>query len=156
MSPIPYLAYGSLSGPIPLTPAQPTPPPGYNLSTCADVSKSPLWTVSDISFQNYTKGQCRQWYFEDLVCIDPGTPFQPKGLFLNVTVTNEAIKHTITCGLTLSNNPGSLPSAPTRCVGGQFNEIALDITWRGTAPQFDITVDQLWYCLEDPNKNVKP
>jgi hypothetical protein len=90
-----------------------------------------------------------------VICLDP-ISFHPKGVFLNVTVTNKAIEHDITCDLTLSEDPSSVSSGPLRCVGGNFNEIGLDITWTGTAPDFKITVDQLWYCLENPDTNVKP
>lgn len=45
-SPITYLVYGSLSLPIPLTPAQPSPPTGFNAPSCASVGDN-QWTVSE-------------------------------------------------------------------------------------------------------------
>jgi hypothetical protein len=45
-SPITYLAPGSLTLPVLLTPAQPSPPPGYNAPKCANVGAN-QWTISD-------------------------------------------------------------------------------------------------------------
>lgn len=45
-SPITYLAHGSLTLPVPLTPAQPSPPPGYNAPSCANVGRK-QWIISD-------------------------------------------------------------------------------------------------------------
>lgn len=155
-SPIPYLAYGSLTAPVSLTPTQPTPPAGYDASTCADVSSSPLWTITDVSFQNYTVDQCIQWYNPGYICLNPGTPWHAKGQFLNVTVANAALGYSTTCSLTISSDPTSVSSETVRCEGGDFGEIALDITWTGSQPDFTITIDQLWYCLEDPTTNAYP
>jgi hypothetical protein len=37
-----------------------------------------------------------------------------------------------------------------------FNEITLDVTWSGTASNFNLKVEELWYCLENPTTNVNP
>ncbi|KAI0473192.1 hypothetical protein GGR56DRAFT_604082 [Xylariaceae sp. FL0804] len=168
-SPIPWLAYGTLTAPVPLTPAQPGPPPGYNLSTCADVdvdaaAAAPLWTVSGIEFRNYTTSQCEQWYEPEVVCITP-TTFIKKGLYLSATVTNGNIEDTVSCDdLTLSDDPTFFPTTTggvlVHCAGGggAFGEIALDLALTGTPPNadFQLTVAQLWYCLEDPATNAAP
>jgi hypothetical protein len=154
-SPIPYLAYGTLSMPVPLTPAQPSPPPGYSLGSCDYVETTLEWIYSDFTFQNYTKAQCKQWYGEERhLCLDP-PGWRDRGLYLNVTVANAAIEYSITCNLTLSDDTSKLPAA-TRCVGGDFGEIALDISLTGTAPNYQLAVEQLWYCLENPKTNVNP
>jgi hypothetical protein len=46
VSPITYLAQGSLSLPVPLTPTQPSPPFGYDAPTCASVGDD-LWKITD-------------------------------------------------------------------------------------------------------------
>lgn len=137
---------------------QPSPPPGYSLPTCADVSKSPaLFTVTDISFKNVTRTQCKTWY-GTIFCLDPRPPTEVvyAGLYLNLTVRNEAIQHTLSCDLTMPNATAPDVVTPVRCTGGNFNEIALDISMAGTQPQITIAVDQMWYCLENPNQNTKP
>lgn len=93
---------------------------------------------------------------EDLVCIDPPTnDFISRGQHLNLTVTNNAISHKVSCGFKPSYNNYNLPS-PLRCTGGNFNEITLDVTLTGAAPNFALKVEELWYCLENPLTNVNP
>lgn len=154
VSPITYLVYGTLSLPVPLTPAQPSPPPGYLKPSCATVGDD-QWTVTDVSYQNYTKGQCRQWYRPDQICLDPVSGFTSKGIYLNFTVQNNAIEHEITCGF-IPTYQNYEPPTSLRCTGGQFNEITLDVTFSGTAPNFKLEIEELWYCLENPSTNTKP
>lgn len=45
VSPITYLAQGGLTLPVPLTPAQPSPPAGYDAPTCAKVGEG-QWEIS--------------------------------------------------------------------------------------------------------------
>ncbi|KAF2468360.1 uncharacterized protein BDR25DRAFT_373427 [Lindgomyces ingoldianus] len=155
VSPITYLVYGTLSLPVPLTPTQPSPPTGYGAPACASIGKS-QWTVSGISFQNYTKGQCKQWYGEDQYCLDNnGGTFIAKGVHLKLNITNNAISHTVACIF----EPGyydPYPPSTLRCAGGKFNEITLDVTWTGVAPDFGLKVEELWYCLENPDTNDSP
>ncbi|KAF2122998.1 hypothetical protein BDV96DRAFT_639549 [Lophiotrema nucula] len=157
-SPITYLAPGSLVLPVPLTPVQPTPPPGINAPTCADIRKNE-WTVAGVEYRNYTKGQCKQWYGEDQICLDPpvttGTDFVTKGEHLKLNVTNNAISHEVLCSFTPTYYDISIPN-PLRCTGGNFNEITLDVRWSGTAPDFSLKVEELWYCLENPATNANP
>lgn len=154
LSPISYLMHGSLSLPVPLTPAQPSPPAGYEAESCASVGDN-QWTVTDVSYKNYAKGQCLQWYYEDRICLDPTGDFTPRGVQLHLTVTNNAIDHNVVCDFTPSYDIHDLPS-PLRCTGGEFNEITLDVTLTGTAPLFELKIEQLWYCLENPTENAKP
>ena len=155
ISPIPYLVYGSLTLPVSLTPAQPSPPAGYNAASCATVGVD-QWTVTDVSFQNYTKGQCTQWYIPDEECLDaPSGDFKSKGVYLNLKVTNNVIDHGVSCSFTPTYQ-NYVPPSPLRCTGGEFNEITLDVTFTGIAPNFGLKVEQLWYCLENPSTNVSP
>ncbi|KAK7967188.1 uncharacterized protein PG986_001465 [Apiospora aurea] len=155
VSPIPYLVPGSLKLPVPLTPAQPTPPPGYKAPTCASVGPD-QWTVTGVSYKNYPKGQCKQWYLEDRVCLDSNTGnFTSKGQYLSLNVTNNAIEYEVACSHTPKYNDFDIPS-PLRCTGGKFNDITLDVSWSGTAPDFTLKIEELWYCLENPSTNVEP
>lgn len=156
VSPIPYLIHGTLSLPVPVTPTQPSPPPGYDAESCATVGDN-QWTVTDISYQNYTKGQCLQWYWEDRICLDnnAASDFVTRGVQLNLNVTNNAINHEVSCSFTPKYDEFA-PSYPFRCTGGEFNEITLDITLTGTVPNLDIKVEEVWYCLENPSTNVNP
>ncbi|RDL38078.1 Uncharacterized protein BP5553_05511 [Venustampulla echinocandica] len=155
VSPIPYLVPGTLSLPLPLTPAQPSPPPGYDAASCASVGDN-QWTVTDVSYQNYTKGQCKEWYIPEQFClVQPDTGFKPKGVHLNFKVKNNAIEHEVACSFTPSYEK-FLPPSPLRCTGGGFNNITLDVTFTGQAPNFELKVEELWYCLENPKTNVKP
>ncbi|KFZ10553.1 hypothetical protein V502_08062 [Pseudogymnoascus sp. VKM F-4520 (FW-2644)] len=156
VSPIPYLIHGTLSLPVPVTPAQPSPPPGYDAESCASVGDK-QWTVTEVSYQNYTKGQCLQWYWEDRICLDndAAANFVTRGVHLNLNVTNNAIDHEVTCSFTPAYD-NYIPSYPLRCTGGEFNEITLDITLSGAVPNLDIQVEEVWYCLEDPLTNVNP
>ncbi|KAF2704786.1 hypothetical protein K504DRAFT_506752 [Pleomassaria siparia CBS 279.74] len=158
VSPITHLVYGTLSLPVPLTSAQPSPPAGYNAPTCASVGES-QWAVDSaatISFQNYNKGQFKDWYIEDEICRNGDNgDFIVKGVYLRLNVTNNAISHEVTCSFDPDRGHASLPN-PLRCTGGNFNEITLDVTWTGTAPNFDLKVEELWYCLEKPEANVNP
>lgn len=156
VSPIPYLIHGTLSLPVPVTPVQPSPPPGHNLESCASVGDK-QWTITDVSYQNYTKGQCLQWYMEDRICLDndAANKFAARGVHLNLIVTNNAIDHEVTCTFTPEYD-NYAPSYPLRCTGGNFNEITLDITLTGTVPNLDIKVEEVWYCLENPSTNVNP
>ena len=153
-SPITYLVQGGITSPIPLTPAQPSPPDGYDATTCANVGKD-QWEVTDVSYSNYTADQCKQWYEPGVICLDPAGDFKSHGDYLSIKVTNNAISHEVSCDFSASPNANSLPS-PLRCTGGDFNEIILDITWTGTAPNFSLNVEQLWYCLENPSTNTAP
>ncbi|KAH6847021.1 hypothetical protein B0I37DRAFT_430236 [Chaetomium sp. MPI-CAGE-AT-0009] len=152
-SPISYLAYGSLSSPAPLTPAQPSPPKGYNASTCADVDRTGLWTVTHLSFQNYTQYQCDSYigpYCQDLNAHE-------KGLYLSLSLRNHAIDWDVTCDLLLPEDPTSpLAATPVSCAAGGFNGISVDVTWEGVAPDFQLQIDSVHYCLENPDINVKP
>jgi len=49
VSPITYLAQGSLTVPVPLTPAQPSPPLGYDATTCANVGGN-QWKITGGKF----------------------------------------------------------------------------------------------------------
>lgn len=160
---IPYLAPGRLSSPVPLTPTQPSPPAGYTAPTCAEVGPG-AWSLTSLSVANYTAGQCRQWYRRDVLCLDPaathgGEGFVRKGVYVNLTVTNHALGQAFACdNVMVSTDPAApLPTAPTRCVGnGTFGEITLDVRLAGTLPQVTVQVEQLWYCLVDPQSNVEP
>lgn len=55
VSPITYLAQGSLSLPVPITPAQPSPPSGYDASTCADVGEK-QWAITAGAYLSLVKG----------------------------------------------------------------------------------------------------
>ncbi|KFY31163.1 hypothetical protein V493_01339 [Pseudogymnoascus sp. VKM F-4281 (FW-2241)] len=159
VSPIPYLIQGTLSLPVPVTPTQPSPPPGYDAESCATVGDK-QWTVTDVSYQNYTKGQCLQWYWEDRICLDDlendATDFKARGVHVNINVTNNAIDHEVTCSFTPNYDNNYKIPYPLRCTGGEFNEITLDITLSGAVPNLDIKVEEVWYCLEDPSNNVNP
>lgn len=155
VSPIPYLIHGTLSLPVPVTPTQPSPPPGFDVESCADIGNK-QWTVTDVSYQNYTKGQCLQWYLEDRICLDNNAAsFITRGVHLNLNVTNNAIDHQVNCSFTPEYDSYA-PSYPLRCTGGEFNEITLDITLTGVVPNLDIKVEEVWYCLENPSTNVNP
>ncbi|OAG03828.1 uncharacterized protein CC84DRAFT_1249207 [Paraphaeosphaeria sporulosa] len=155
LSPITYLAQGGLTLPVPLTPAQPLPPAGYDAPTCAKVGED-QWDVSGVEYKNYTKSQCKQWYIPEEICRDNNAQdFVSKGQYLSLNVTNNAISHTVGCGFTPSYNNYDLPSV-LRCTGGNFNEITLDVSWSGAAPNFNLKVEQLWYCLDNPKANVNP
>jgi hypothetical protein len=109
-----------------------------------------------VSFKNYTKSQCKQWYSTEEICLDNSDgSFLSKGVYLNFNVTNNAIAHEVSCSFTPTYNNYSPPS-PLRCTGGKFNEITLDVSWSGTASAFNLKVEELWYCLENPTKNVNP
>lgn len=155
VSPIPYLVHGTLSLPVPVTPTQPSPPPGFDAESCADVGNK-QWTVTDVSYQNYTKGQCLQWYLEDRICLDNNAAtFVARGVHLSLNVTNNAIDHQVNCSFTPEYGSYA-PPYPLRCTGGEFNEITLDITLTGVVPNLDIKVEEVWYCLENPSTNVNP
>lgn len=154
VSAIPYLVPGVLSLPVPVTPAQPSPPSGFDAATCASVGKS-QWSVTDLSFRNMTKGQCKQWYIPDRFCLEPVDEFVFKGVYLDLKVKNKAINHEISCSFEPTSEK-SLPSSPLRCSGGEFNNITLDVSLTGQAPNFDLKVEELWYCLENPSTNVEP
>ncbi|OAL53225.1 hypothetical protein IQ07DRAFT_585167 [Pyrenochaeta sp. DS3sAY3a] len=154
VSPITYLAQGSIILPVPLTPPQPSPPQGYDNPTCATVGKK-QWTVSNVVYKNYTKGQCRYWYYVDQVCIDPGPPYDGfirRGQHLSFDITNNAIAHSVVCKYVPSYENPNLPQT-LRCTGGNFNEITLDATWTGTPSNFTLKIEELWYCLENPKTN---
>ncbi|PVI02588.1 hypothetical protein DM02DRAFT_701397 [Periconia macrospinosa] len=152
-SPITYLVPGSLALPVPLTPLQPSPPSGYSAPTCANVGKD-QWTVSSVEYKNYTKSQCKKWLYVESFCQDP-EPTIFSGQYLNLVVDNNAISHSVLCDFSARGHRGNLPS-PLRCTGGSFNEITLDVTLSGTAPNFSLKVEELWYCLENPLTNVNP
>ncbi|KAF2690728.1 hypothetical protein K458DRAFT_426178 [Lentithecium fluviatile CBS 122367] len=154
-SPITYLVPGTLVLPVPLTPAQPKPPSGFDAPTCASVGEK-QWTISGVEYKNYTRGQCKQWYQTDQICLDNGTgTFVGKGQYLKLNVTNNAIAHEVLCSFTPTYNNINPPN-PLRCTGGSFNEITLEVTWTGAAPNFQLKVEELWYCLEKPLTNAKP
>jgi hypothetical protein len=174
VSPITYLAQGSLTLPVPLTPAQPSPPSGYDTQTCAKVGED-QWEVSGgmnyklvrmtpklanfsllVEYKNYIEGQCKLWYLPDQICLDGnGSGFVSKGQYLSLNITNNKISQTVKCSFTPSYNNYNLP-AVLRCTGGDFNEITLDVSWSGAAPNFNLVVEQLWYCLENPDTNINP
>jgi hypothetical protein len=153
-SPIPYVVDGTLSLPIPLTPTQPNPPPGYYDSTCANVGEK-QWTISGVSYKNYTKSQCKKWYQPEEICLDPSNSWISKGVYLNLTVRNTAIDYAVTCGFVPTYN-NQLPPTPLRCTGGKFNEITLDVALTGSPSNLGLKIEELWYCLENPSKNVNP
>jgi hypothetical protein len=154
VSPIPYLVYGTLTYPVPLTPAQPSPPSGYNAESCPSIGDG-LWTVSNVSYQNYTKSQCKDWYNPEFDCIDLGFGWERKGVRLNLQVKNSAIDYEVTCSFTPTYGD-YFPPNTLRCTGGDFNEITLDVTLTGSAPNFNFKIEELWYCLESPSTNVNP
>jgi hypothetical protein len=160
VSPITYLVPGTLSLPVPVTPTQPPPSPGYDAESCGSVGDN-QWTVTEVSYRNYTKGQCLQWYGVDWICLDPpvttGLDFIARGIHLDLKVTNNAIEHEVSCSFKPDyNNKIFVPIYPFRCTGGEFNEITLDITLTGELPDLDIKVEEVWYCLENPSTNVNP
>jgi hypothetical protein len=109
-----------------------------------------------VEYKNYTTGQCKQWYIPELICLDGnGDDFINKGQYLSLNITNNAISHTVKCGFTSSYNNYNLP-AVLRCTGGDFNEITLDVSWSGAAPDFELNIEQLWYCLENSKVNTNP
>ena len=77
-------------------------------------------------------------------------------MHLNLTVTNNVISHNVKCSFTPTYDNGFKLPSPLRCTGGKFNEITLDVTWSGSAPNFNVKIEQLWYCLENPATNVNP
>lgn len=81
--------------------------------------------------------------------------FTSKGQYLSLNVTNHAIQYEVGCSYTPKYDDFDIPS-PLRCTGGEFNEIALDVSWSGTAPDFTLKIEELWYCLESPATNVEP
>lgn len=139
---------------MPLTPAQPSPPPGYNADSCTSVGDG-TWTISGVSYQNYTKSQCKDWYDPELVCFDPESGWESKGVRLSFQVKNNAVNYEVTCSFEPTYED-YLPPSTLRCSGGNFNEITLDVTITGTAPDLDFKIEQLWYCLESPSTNVNP
>jgi hypothetical protein len=110
-----------------------------------------------VEYKNVTKGQCKQWYSPDQICLDDNTglSFVAKGQYIDLNVTNNAIAHTVRCSFTPTYDNVNIPSV-IRCTGGDFNEITLDVSWSGAAPKFNLKVEELWYCLENPLTNVKP
>ena len=87
-----------------------------------------------VEYKNYTRGQCKQWYFEDNICSDNNfAPFISRGQYLSLNVTNNAIAHTVQCAFTPTYGNYNLPT-PLRCTGGDFDQITLDVTWTGAAP----------------------
>jgi hypothetical protein len=108
-----------------------------------------------VRYKNVALGQCKQWYIVDAFCLDPNGQFESRGDTLHMDISNNAISHTIKCEHTAIYQDHDLPS-PLRCTGGDFGEITLDITLTGTAPDFNINIEQLWYCLENPKTNVNP
>lgn len=117
-----------------------------------------LLTHAAVTYQNYTTGQCKWWYQPDVICLDPSSTgasgWRSKGIYLNFTVTNQAINYPVSCSFTPSYDTGHVPPSPLRCTGGHFNEITLDVTWSGSAPNFNLKIEQVWYCLEHPDTNV--
>jgi len=108
-----------------------------------------------VEYKTVSKGQCKWWYMPDIVCVDPGDPFVSKGEYLKLNVTNKAISHEVACNFVASYGHEKLPST-LRCTGGNFNEITLDVSWSGSAPNFGLKVEELWYCLEKPLTNSNP
>jgi len=109
-----------------------------------------------VEYKNYTKSQCKKWLYEESFCSEPNdrvTIF--RGQYLNLVVNNNAISHSVSCDFNTRDRRGDLPSL-LRCTGGNFNEITLDVTFSGTAPNFSLKVEELWYCLENPLTNVNP
>ncbi|ORY02169.1 hypothetical protein BCR34DRAFT_88121 [Clohesyomyces aquaticus] len=156
ISSITYLVPGTLSLPVPLTPTT-LPPAGSDKPKCGVVGKG-QWTISSVSFRNYTKGQCNSWITPDQICFDGNiyrAPFISKGVYLKLNVTNNAIDHELTCNFDSSHGYYELP-APLRCTGGKFKEITLDVALTGTAPNLDLKVEELWYCLEKHEGIVNP
>jgi hypothetical protein len=152
-SPIPYLAYGSLSAPVPLTPAQPSPSKGYNASSCLDADRRGLWTVSNVSFKNYTEYQCSNPAGGYCLSGDAVSP----GVYLKLRLTNNAINWSVDCDLTISEHPFSpLKNTSISCASGGFNDISANVAWTGVAPNFQLQVDSVWYCLDNPKTNVIP
>jgi hypothetical protein len=70
-------------------------------------------------------------------------------------VTNNAISHEVQCVFVPTHTNANFPT-PLRCTGGNFNEITLDVTWTGAAPNFQLKVEEIWYCLENPKSNNSP
>lgn len=95
-----------------------------------------------VEYKNYTKSQCKQWYIPDVLCLDGGNgiDFPYKGQHLSLNVTNNAISYSVHCGFTPSSDRPNLPSV-LRCAGGNFNEITLDVSWSGAAPDFNLKVE---------------
>jgi len=157
VSPITYRALGTLTLPVPLTPVQPSAPPGFDAPTCATVGKN-QWQISNIEYKNVTKSQCNQWYEVEGYCLQPPTGYTGyvrRGQYLSFDVTNHAIPQTVRCSFAPTYNNNNLPSVLRCSGGGNFNEITLDVSWSGSAPNFNLKVEQLWYCL-DPLKSVNP
>jgi len=93
-----------------------------------------------------------------MICLDPpdgNTNFTPKGQHLKLKVSNNVISHDVQCSFVPEWEKYNLP-VPLRCTGGNFNEITLDVSWTGSAPDFTLKIEQLWYCLENPKTNVNP
>ncbi|KAF2000631.1 hypothetical protein P154DRAFT_619886 [Amniculicola lignicola CBS 123094] len=167
VSPITYLVPGTLNLPIPLTPIQPTPPPGFDSPTCGSISDH-QWSVVGLEYKNYTRGQCKQWYFEDFLCMDDNFAnaenFTLRGQYLHLDVTNNAISHKVTCDFTPKKETSpytpNIP-IPFRCTGGNFNEITLEVTLSGnptsTGPfDFTLKIEEVWYCLLDAKNSNRP
>lgn len=88
------------------------------------------------------------------MCISDNN-FLSKGQYLSLNVTNNAIEYEVACSHTPKYDDFSIPS-PLRCTGGKFNEITLDVSWSGVAPDFTLKIEELWYCLENPATNAAP
>ena len=116
-----------------------------------------------VEWRYYTTGQCKEWYFPEHECLDDPIfidKFIGKGQHLKLNVTNAATSHEVYCSFDPKWNSDSalnkteLP-IPLRCTGGNFNELTLDVSWTGSAPNFDLKIEELWYCLENPATNNK-
>lgn len=121
--------------------------------TNADLSAS-------VKSTTYTMSQCKTWYAPEQICLDPNSvdgSFIRKGQHLTLNITNNAISHEVTCSFSPTNDVADVPT-PLRCIGGQFNEITLDLTWNLSrmTNNTHIKVEELWYCLENSETNVKP
>ncbi|PVH95503.1 hypothetical protein DM02DRAFT_675463 [Periconia macrospinosa] len=150
-SAIDYLAPGTLELPVPVTPTQPKAPQGVDAPSCANVGEK-QWTVDSVAYKKFAKTQCKRWYIEDQVCLDPNYDWISRGEYLSLRVKNNGISHEVTCNFKAEYGKENLPQ-PWRCTGGNYGEIILDLTWTGTAPNFNLKVEELWYCIENPKEN---
>ncbi|CAI6332236.1 unnamed protein product [Periconia digitata] len=148
---IDYLVPGTLELPVPLTPTQPKAPPGVDAPSCASVGEK-QWTVDSVTYKKVAVGQCKQWYIQDYICLDPIGDLISKGEYLSLRVKNNGISHEVTCDFKAEYEKYTIPQ-PLRCTGGEYGQIILDVTWTGTSPDFNLKVEELWYCIENPTQN---
>ncbi|CAK7213090.1 hypothetical protein SBRCBS47491_001684 [Sporothrix bragantina] len=146
------LVRGSLLAPVAITPAYSEGPTGHNKPGCAANSKTPRWSLADISYTDRTgdgiSGMARQDFIAQVVNTATG---YEAGCSANYGVGGGPAAP--------GTNNGSVTALHVGCTGTEFGSPAFGKYTPRTDASFDpvtniFTVNQTWFC--DDEDAAKP